>query len=63
MLEGYHATDPRQPAALKLQGLDPEARYQIKGYGTRSGLAWMRAGLTLTLGHQESKILRVRRVA
>lgn len=61
MLEGYYATDPRQPAALKLQGLDPDARYQIKGYGTRSGLAWMRAGLTLTLGHQESKILRVRR--
>jgi len=63
MLAGYHAIDPRQPAALKLHGLDPAARYKITGQGpARSGLAWMRAGLTVPLGHQESKILRVRRV-
>ncbi len=64
MLDGYHAIDPRQPAALQLQGLDPTARYKITGQGAaRSGLAWMRAGLTVTLGHQESKVLRIKQVA
>lgn len=47
---------------LRLRGLDPAARYEVEGFGVRSGLAWMRAGLHLDLGDFESSVRRIRRV-
>ena len=48
---------------LHLRGLDPDALYEVEDIpGARSGLAWMRAGLTLPLGDFESTVRRIRKV-
>lgn len=55
---------PRYPLpALRLHGLDPEARYEVEGVaGARSGQAWMQLGLVLALGDFESTVRHIRRV-
>lgn len=49
--------------ALLLRGLDPEARYQVEGFGAaRSGRAWMQLGIELQLEDFQSAVVRVWRV-
>lgn len=48
---------------LYLRGLEPEAHYQVEGIeGTRSGLAWMCAGLEIELDDFSSTVRRIQRV-
>jgi alpha-galactosidase len=50
-------------APVYLQGLDPQARYQVdEQEEIRSGLAWMRLGLDLYLSDYQSAMLRIRQV-
>lgn len=44
---------------IYLRGLLPEAIYEVEGYGQRSGLGWMEAGLKVPLKNLQSKVLRV----
>jgi len=47
---------------IRLRGLEPAAVYSIEGYEqTRSGKAWMEAGLTVELKNMQSKVLRIRK--
>lgn len=47
---------------IRVSGLDAEARYELRGHGLiRSGLAWARLGLPLTLKDDTSAILRLSR--
>lgn len=56
--------DPAQLPPLYLRGLDPNALYEIEGEPqTRSGLAWMRAGLSVELHNLQSVVKRIRRVS
>lgn len=57
-----HLPPPAILPPLYLRGLDPIASYEIEGIGTRSGLAWMRAGVQLELADFESTVRRIRRV-
>jgi len=58
-----HIPPPAPVPPLYLQGLEPEARYEIEGIaGARSGAAWMHAGLHLELQDFESTVRRIRRV-
>jgi alpha-galactosidase len=58
-----YAPDPAEMPALALHGLDPEACYAVEGSAARrSGLSWMHAGLSLSLGNFESAMLRIKRV-
>jgi len=52
--------DPAQLPQVYLRGLDPQARYEVEGYGVRSGAAWMEAGLFVQLGNLQSKLIHVR---
>jgi len=52
--------DPAQLPQVYLRGLDPQARYEVDGYGVRSGTAWMEAGLLVSLKNLESKLIRIR---
>ncbi|NTU62475.1 MAG: hypothetical protein HGB05_03530, partial [Chloroflexi bacterium] len=55
--------DPAQLPPLYLRGLDPNALYEIEGEPQiRSGLAWMRAGLSVELHNLQSVVKRIRRV-
>jgi alpha-galactosidase len=47
---------------IYLRGLDPEAIYEVEGYGERSGLGWMEAGLMVSLKNLQSKVLRIKQV-
>ena len=59
-----HITVPALLPPLYLRGLDPDARYEVEGIeGSRSGLAWMHAGMELALGDFESTVRHIRRVA
>ncbi len=52
--------DPAQLPQIYLRGLDPRSRYEVEGYGARSGAAWMSAGLFVPLKNLGSKLLRIR---
>ena len=55
--------DPAILPPIYLRGLQPDAQYVVEGIsGTRSGLAWMQAGLTIPLGNLESTVRRIQRV-
>src|SRR5690606_3551836 len=59
-----HIAFPAQIAPITLRGLDPEALYEVDGYGTRSGAAWMQAGLRVKLAEDfSSEVIRIRRVS
>lgn len=58
-----HLPFPAVLPPLYLRGLEPEACYQVEGMeGTRSGLAWMRAGLEIELSDFSSTVRRIQRV-
>ena len=57
-----HLPPPAQLPKLFLRGLDSAARYQIEGFGIRSGEAWMSDGLTMKLGNFQSVVARIKRV-
>jgi len=58
-----HLPDPITLPAIRLRGLDPQARYQVEGFpAARSGLAWMEAGLSIQLHDFESTVRRIQRV-
>lgn len=58
-----HIPFPAQIAPITLRGLDPDALYEVEGYGTRSGAAWMQAGLRVKLEQDfSSEVIRIRRV-
>ena len=42
--------NPVKLPPIFLRGLEPNALYEIKGYGTRSGAAWMRVGIEFPTG-------------
>ena len=57
-----HLPHTPQLPALRLRGLQPEARYRIDGQqSARSGAAWAAIGLQVPLGDFESAMLRIRR--
>jgi alpha-galactosidase len=57
-----HLPEPATLPVLRLQGLEPQARYELEGVaGARSGLAWMQAGVTLELKNFQSTLRRIRR--
>ncbi|MFP4321486.1 MAG: alpha-galactosidase [Anaerolineales bacterium] len=65
-----HRIDPVEPLRVRLQGLDPHARYTLEGFtGARSGLAWMADAVQLPLGGAQHKtnfssvMLRIARMA
>jgi alpha-galactosidase len=45
-----HIPNPVKLPPLHLRGLEPDALYEIKGYGTRSGKAWAEIGLEFPTG-------------
>ncbi len=47
---------------IYLRGLDPNAIYEVEGYGERSGSGWMEAGLRVPLKNLQSKVLRIKQV-
>jgi len=54
---------PEALPPLYLRGLAPDAKYTVEGcQGTRSGLAWMRTGIEVTLSDYQSTIRRIRQV-
>lgn len=58
-----HIPEPAQVPLLYLRGLDPDALYELEEtQGTRSGLAWMRAGVHLPLSNFQSTVRRIRRL-
>jgi alpha-galactosidase len=59
-----HLPEPAQLPVIYLRGMDPDGRYEIEGLpGVRSGLGWMRAGLTIPLGDFQSTVRRIKRVS
>jgi alpha-galactosidase len=58
-----HLPEPATLPALVLQGLEPQAQYELEGVaGARSGLAWMQAGVTLELKDFQSTVRHIRRI-
>lgn len=64
-----HLPEPANLPVIYPRGLDPQALYTIEGsQGARSGLGWMRAGISLPggwhspLGDFQSQILRIAKV-
>ncbi|MBE0696035.1 MAG: alpha-galactosidase [Anaerolineaceae bacterium] len=58
-----HIPEPAQLPQIYLRGLDPQALYEVEGVpGTRSGLSWMHAGLSIPLRDFESTVRRITRV-
>jgi alpha-galactosidase len=57
-----HLPDPTILPLLYLRGLDPTARYHVEGFGTRSGEAWMSAGMIVEVSNFESKVLKIKRL-
>ncbi|MDB5046325.1 MAG: glycoside hydrolase clan [Deinococcus sp.] len=58
-----HLARPTTLPPLLLQGLDPDALYEVEGVpGARSGAAWQHVGLTLKLADFESTVRTIRRV-
>ena len=64
-----HFAPPMVLPNVRLQGLDPNALYEVEGEGARSGAAWMNAGLNLELNDMyvavqdfHSVMRRIRRV-
>ena len=54
---------PELQPPVYLRGLDPTARYTVEGCdGVRSGLAWMRTGIELSLSDYQSTLRRIRQV-
>jgi alpha-galactosidase len=47
---------------IYLRGLEPEAVYEVEGFGQRSGAGWMEAGLKVPLKNFESRVIRIKRV-
>ena len=57
-----HIPDPFNIAVIYLRGLEPDWVYEIKGIeNSRSGKAWMSAGLKVDLKNLQSKSLKIRR--
>jgi alpha-galactosidase len=55
--------DPANLPVIYLRGLEAEALYTVEGFdGSRSGAAWMEAGLKVELKNLQSKVLRIKRV-
>jgi alpha-galactosidase len=55
--------DPSSVPLLYLQGLDPDARYEIEGIeGVRSGTGWMHTGISIMLLDFDSTVRRIRQV-
>ncbi len=55
--------DPAQLPLIYLDGLDPDALYEVEGFpGSRSGQAWMKAGAQLDLSDFQSTVRRIRRI-
>jgi alpha-galactosidase len=54
--------DPTILPMLYLCGLEPNARYHVEGFGTRSGAAWMNAGVFVEIQNFESKVLKIKQV-
>ena len=54
-----HIARPAILPPLYLRGLDPAATYSIEGYGTRTGQAWMQAGVRVTLASDFSSVMLV----
>ncbi|NWF70865.1 MAG: alpha-galactosidase [Chloroflexi bacterium] len=57
-----HLPEPAILPPLYLRGLVSAARYEVEGFGVRSGEAWMRAGVKVELGNFESRVIRLRRL-
>ena len=57
-----HTPEKYNIPQIYLRGLDPEAVYEVEGYGERSGLGWMEAGLMVSLKNLQSKVLRIKQV-
>jgi alpha-galactosidase len=54
--------DPAPLPVLRLQGLDPHARYTVDGFASaRSGAAWMQNGLRIDLANFTSTLRLIRR--
>ena len=53
--------DPAQLPQIYLRGLDPQARYEVEGFGICSGAAWMSAGLFVPLKNLQSNLVRIRK--
>ncbi|HEX2906658.1 MAG TPA: alpha-galactosidase [Phototrophicaceae bacterium] len=58
-----HLPNPAQLPLLYLRGLEPDVHYTIKSLNeTRSGAAWMHAGLEIMLSDFQSGVYRIQRV-
>ncbi len=58
-----HIARLEQPVTLSLQGLDPDAPYRVEGIEeVRSGRAWARVGVQLSLKDFSSTVRRITRV-
>ncbi|MDZ4770589.1 MAG: alpha-galactosidase [Chloroflexota bacterium] len=56
-----HLPHPAILPAIYLQGLDADSRYTVEGFAdSRSGAAWMHAGLQIPLGDFESTLRSIR---
>ena len=59
-----HIPDPAQLPVIYLRGLDPDGVYEIEGVpGSRSGLSWMRAGLSIPLKDFQSTVRKIKKVS
>jgi alpha-galactosidase len=55
--------DPALPQRLRLQGLNPEARYTVEGFdGVKSGAGWMRQDIVVPLMNFDSIVRRIHQV-
>jgi len=55
-----HIAEPVSLPPVYLRGLQADALYEVEGItGTRSGAAWMHAGLTLQIGNMASTVRRI----
>lgn len=56
-----HRTDPVTPLILYPRGLAPDCLYTIEGFSeVRSGMAWMKTGVTVTLSNFSSTVRQIR---
>lgn len=54
--------DPANLPIIYLRGLEPDAHYTVEGFDqSRSGKAWMEAGLKVDLKNLQSKVLKIQR--
>lgn len=57
-----HIPHPAPPYRVQLRGLEPQARYHVEGFGTKSGAGWMNTVCTFDLEDFDSRLTRIRRV-